>query len=87
MAARILRKPEGLEERRNQRLGSSIFEIKKSRELEKADPLSASQTLSVPLALLTTLAQLIAHDIRHHLSTIYANAEFLGTRCPDQVGN
>jgi signal transduction histidine kinase len=62
-----------------------MFEVQKPPELERAESLSARQTLSVPLALLTTVAQFIAHDVRHHLSTVYANTEFLGNRCKDPV--
>jgi signal transduction histidine kinase len=36
--------------------------------------------VSMPLAVLTRAAQFVAHDLRHHLSTVYANAEFLGGR-------
>lgn len=35
---------------------------------------------SMPLAAVTTFAQSVAHDMRHHLSTVYANAEFLSGR-------
>lgn len=35
---------------------------------------------SMPLAAVTTFAQSVAHDLRHHLSTVYANAEFLSGR-------
>ena len=38
------------------------------------------QMESVPLAVLTRATQFLAHDLRHHLSSVYANAEFLGGR-------
>ncbi len=37
------------------------------------------QTESLPSAVLTRVAQFIAHDFRHHLCAVYANAEFLST--------
>jgi signal transduction histidine kinase len=48
-------------------------------------PAMARHTESPPLAALTAAAQFIAHDFRHHLCAVYANAEFLGSRTMDSA--
>ena len=46
------------------------------RECAKFE-LPAMRTEVTPPATLTRVAQFLAHDLRHHLSAVYVNAEFL----------
>jgi len=57
----------------------SNAEQQPTHEFAKAG-LPAMQIKEAPLATLNQVAQFLAHDLRHHLSTVYANAEFLGNR-------
>lgn len=61
------------------------LQTRRSPGLEKimSSPAMARQTESIPLTLLARVAQFMAHDFRHHLCTVYANAEFLGARTID----
>jgi K+-sensing histidine kinase KdpD len=52
-------------------------ELQPSRESAKLELLEPE---AAPLATLTRVSQFLVHDLRHHLSTVYANAEFLGSR-------
>jgi signal transduction histidine kinase len=56
-------------------------ELQPSREFVKLElPAPELEPEAVPLATLTRVSQFLVHDLRHHLSTVYANAEFLGSR-------
>lgn len=46
---------------------------------------SARHTESPPVAAITAAAQFIAHDFRHHLCAVYANAEFLASRTMESI--
>jgi signal transduction histidine kinase len=59
-------------------------ELQASRESGKVG-MPATGTEATPLATLTRVAQFLAHDLRHHLSTVCANAEFLGKRSIQRV--
>ena len=69
----------GIEHRLKPHCYASHEETELPRESAKPE-LPALQTEVTPLATLTRAAQFLAHDLRHHLSAICANAEFLGSR-------
>jgi signal transduction histidine kinase len=76
MAVPSFMNPPRFEHRIKPRRDRSNAKFQQARESAKAG-LQAPQSKAGPLATLTRAAQFLAHDLRHHLSTVYANAEFL----------
>jgi signal transduction histidine kinase len=84
MAVPSFIKPLWSERRINQHHGFSIPEVQQPPESEKG-ALPAPRTDAIPPATLAQVAQFLEHDFRHHLSTVYANAEFLCSRTKHSV--